>query len=297
MASSMGKPRFLSSFDGTQLAVYEAGNRNGPSILLFNGLGGNIETWTSVVAALGETYHFVSFDYRGMFASGTPPYKNFTMDAHARDALTVLEHFGVSKALFMGWSMGVQVALEVYSRAPQLASGIVLINGVSSRLIDKVAPGWKRLVLLGMDLVALYYPVLKVYATPITMSTTAVKVGRWVRFLSSNVNERAFLRLAHEYIQLDFANYRDIVYEMAEHDADHVLPTIQVPALIVGGTIDRITPPAESHRMAAVIPGAELLMMEDASHYSLVEYPDLIILRVAKFLNERVFADSSQRSV
>lgn len=289
MVASMGKPRFLSSFDGTQLAVYEAGNHRGPTVFLFNGLGGNIETWTNVVAAMGQAYRFISFDYRGMFASGTPPYKNFSMDAHARDALTVLDHFGVDKALFMGWSMGVQVALEVYSRAPRLASGIVLINGVSSRLIDKVAPGWKRLVLLGMDLIALYYPVLRVYATPITMSTTAVKVARMVRLLSSNVNERAFLRLAHEYIQLDFANYRDIVYEMAEHDADHVLPTIDVPTLVVGGTLDRITPPSESLRMASVIPGAELLMMEDASHYSLVEYPDLIILKVAKFLQERVY--------
>lgn len=288
MPYAMGQPRFVPSFDGTQLAVYEAGNKNGPVILLFNGLGGNVYTWDSMVRNLSDHYRFISYDYRGMFQSATPPYKNFSMDAHARDAQTTMEHFGVKQAVFMGWSMGVQVALEVYSRGPELCQGLVLINGVSARLIDKLAPRLKRLVLLGMDVVALYHPVLRVYATPITMSRTAVRLARRLKLLSSNVDEMAFLNLAHEYIQLDFANYRDIVYEMSEHDAAHVLPTIQVPTLVIGGSIDRVTPPKESKSMASAIPGADLLMIDDASHYSLVEYPDLIQLRVTKFLEDRV---------
>ncbi len=287
MSASMGKPKFITSFDGTQIAVYESGVKDAPTIFLFNGLGGSVDTWSSTVKHLSNQFHFVSFDYRGMFESGTPPYKNFSMDAHARDAQTVLEHFGVSSAVFVGWSMGVQVALEVYSRVPNCCDALALINGVPAKLIDAVAPRLKRIVLLGMDLVALYYPVLKIYATPLTMSRVAVRAARAMRLLSSNVDERAFLNLAHEYIQLDFANYRDIVYEMAEHDANHVLPSISVPTLIVGGTIDRITPPAESRRMAEAIPNAELLMIEDASHYALVEYPDLINLRLERFLECR----------
>jgi pimeloyl-ACP methyl ester carboxylesterase len=278
-------PQFITSFDGTRLAVYEFGKQDGPVIFLVNGLGGNILTWAHLLNHFQHRFRFISFDYRGIFESGTPPDKDFSMDAHARDAMAVLDHFQVEKAVWIGWSMGVQLVLELMRRMPEGALALVLLNGAYARPLDRGRPRLKWAALLAMDLVALYGPVLKVYARPWLVSRLPVKLAKWVGLVSTNLDETVFLRLARKFADVDFANFRDIFNGMVQHDAESVLDSISIPVLVVTGTRDRITPSFLSREIVQRLSQAELLEVEDASHYALVEYPDLIILRIQRFLD------------
>ncbi len=56
-------------------------------------------------------------------------------------------------------------------------------------------------------------------------------------------------------------------------DLTAVLPTITVPTLAVCGTSDVITPPAESERIAELIPGARLELFPKAGHMLMLERP------------------------
>jgi pimeloyl-ACP methyl ester carboxylesterase len=46
-----------------------------------------------------------------------------------QDLRAVLNHFGIQKAVLLGWSMGVQVSLEAWRQTPAVVQGLVLING------------------------------------------------------------------------------------------------------------------------------------------------------------------------
>lgn len=57
-------------------------------------------------------------------------------------------------------------------------------------------------------------------------------------------------------------------------DQVDLLPSIAVPALVVVGEHDAITPPALSTAMAAAIPHARLAVVGDAGHMTALEHPE-----------------------
>jgi hypothetical protein len=79
-----------------------------------------------------------------------------------------------------------------------------------------------------------------------------------------------------------------MVSQMADHDLDAHLPEVTVPVLVVAGERDRFTPLHRSVRMAERIPGAELTVIASGTHAAIVEHPDLVNVRIATFLRERV---------
>ncbi len=51
-------------------------------------------------------------------------------------------------------------------------------------------------------------------------------------------------------------------------------PTIDVPTLVITGTLDRLIPPDVTAGIADRVHGAELLRIEDAGHLSNLEAPE-----------------------
>ncbi len=109
----------------------------GRPLVLANGLGGPFKSWRHQIDYLSDRYRLVSWDYRGLYGSsaptGDPP--RLGVEAHVDDLTRVLEAVGVSRAAFMGWSMGVQVILELYERRPELVSHLILVNGTFGRCL------------------------------------------------------------------------------------------------------------------------------------------------------------------
>jgi pimeloyl-ACP methyl ester carboxylesterase len=56
-------------------------------------------------------------------------------------------------------------------------------------------------------------------------------------------------------------------------DTTGSLGDIEVPALVVNGSADRLTPPATGRELAARIPDAEFAEIEGAGHLSSIEAP------------------------
>ena len=100
------------SFDGTEIAYHEAGD--GAPVLLCNGLGGSWMAWSHQIRYFQDNRRFLSWDYRGLYRSGPPPSLDALQVAdQVGDALAVLDHAKADRAWVFGWSMGVQVALEL----------------------------------------------------------------------------------------------------------------------------------------------------------------------------------------
>jgi pimeloyl-ACP methyl ester carboxylesterase len=93
---------------------------------------------------------------------------------------------------------------------------------------------------------------------------------------------------------LDFDIYGKTFKYLAEHDASDVLDKIACPVLLLSGDKDLFTPTSLAREMARRIPGAELMVIKGGSHYAPVEFPELVNLRIEKFINERLhdFVDS-----
>jgi pimeloyl-ACP methyl ester carboxylesterase len=62
----------VTSSDGTELAVYETGERDAPTILAVHGYPDNHAVWDGFVGQLADRYHVVTYDVRGAGASEKP---------------------------------------------------------------------------------------------------------------------------------------------------------------------------------------------------------------------------------
>jgi pimeloyl-ACP methyl ester carboxylesterase len=280
--------RRVESFDGTDLAYHVVGD--GPPVLLCNGLGGSWKAWTHQIRHLCDRYRFVSWDYRGLFRSGPPPARDAIRVEHsALDGLRIMDAEGIDRAALFGWSMGVQVSLEVFRSAPDRVAAMALMSGVAGRPWDTVL-NLKAMahVLPPLIRLARSYPRLSRGITQrLVSSPETVGWAKRLGLTASTLDDVVFQELADSFIDVDLDLYLHTLELLGEHDARDVLPDVDVATLVLVGDRDTFTPRQAAEQMVRRIRGAELMVVPGGTHYLAVEYPEVVNLRLEKFLRER----------
>jgi pimeloyl-ACP methyl ester carboxylesterase len=286
--------------DGTDLAAFDsgpvAGSADRPVIALVNGLGGNIEAWRYFTDFFAPRFRVVSWDYRGLYASGPAAANDYAVSTHADDLQAVLDHFGVQNAVLVGWSMGVQVSIEQVRRRPQSVAGLVLINGTYGKPLSTAfgkvlgkSPIRPMIpaILKAVESVAHLAKPAQPMAQKVVQTRAALMTLRGLGLVSATLDEAMFTKLATEVALLDMPRYMAILNALGDHCAEAVLPSIAVPTLVISGDRDLFTPVEQSREIARRVTDAELLVIPGGTHYTPLEFPELIHLRVQKFLHER----------
>jgi len=169
-----------------------------------------------------------------------------------------------------GLSMGGYLAFEVMRRAPGRVSKLALLdtsakpatpetNALREEMIALAEAGqFERVMgMLWTRLVA-----------PARREDEALRAV--VRRMAAETGPEAFVR-----------QQRAI---MGRPDSRLDLPAIAVPALVLAGSEDIITPPRESEEIAAGIPGAKLVILPGCGHLSTLESPDSVTAALAEWL-------------
>ena len=281
--------QFVRVDDGTGLYVCSEGD--GPALVLSNGLGVSTCFWNHVRAAFAGRYRVVTWDYRGHGRSGPAPTSGFGIRTCAEDLLRVMDHLGIEQAVLAGHSLGSQTILETYRIAPERVLGLVPTLGGYGRTVESFlntklsVPAFKA-----MRAVAMANPLLsKTLLGRVTKLPATWQMVRALRVVHPDLCPREEMEpyLAH-LARLDLPTYFQLAQDLQDHDASDLLPNIDVPTLVFGADRDLFTPVALSERMADAIPGAELCIVRGGSHAALVEQPQLICLRLERFLVERL---------
>lgn len=280
--------------DGTTLRYFDtepgSAGRDRPCLVLANGLGGPLTAWSHQIEHFRDHFRILSWDYRGLYGSAFPRGRvpDLSIRAHVADLKAVLAAANVDRAVFFGWSMGVQVVLELCDQCPERVSQLVLINGTFGRplhgvglpfaghLLPRAVHHARRLHVVGSAI--------------LQRASRWVETGRWLKRLgviADSLDEELFAEMAIDFGSLDLETYLTMLSVLGEHDAEHVLPRIEVPTLVVTGTRDLFTPPLLAERMAETIPQGELLIVPGGTHYAAAEYPDVINRRISRFLQRQ----------
>lgn len=287
--------RTVASADGTAIAYYvtAAPFAAAPVVVLASGLGGSAPAWQSVIDYLSYGYRFITWDYRGLYASSRPwpdLAASYAVPKHVEDLRAILQKEGVARAAIVGWSMGVQIALEAF-RQLDITANLVLMNGGYGRPLQSLTP----ISALRPMLPALVNVARRVHglgaraAHRATLGPeTIARLGR-VGFLGATPDAKVLAELMRELGTLDLEGFYRNLGALELHDAADVLETVDVPTLIVAGDRDRLTPRALTQQMMRRIHGAELLMVRGGTHYTCIEFPELINLRIERFFQQHGF--------
>ena len=265
------------------------------TLVCSNGLGVSTFFWDYIGSYFSDRHRVVVWDYPGHGASGRPPDPALaTMPGLADDLVAVMDAAEVGSAVLLGHSLGCQVILEAYRRHPDRVRGLVPILGAPGRPAETLFhPRFGRIIYrLAYELGTRASSLVEV-----ALESWLNRKEAWPLIRLSGLVHPDLCRREDFQPYLDHLAHQDpvVFVEMLRaaqaHDASDMLGTITVPTLVVAGERDLFTPRHLSVQMAGRIPNAEMLEIPRGSHAALIEQPELINLRLEKFLRTH-FADA-----
>ena len=292
-ARTLHRKRAVSN-DGTKIAYEVVGT--GDKVLLFaNGLGARLYSIEPVVEAFWKDYRIITWDYRGLFESDAPAsLRSLAVSHHMEDAWTILQAEKVHRAVLLGWSMGVQVMLDLAASHPTIVAGLVLMNGTYGHVFSTGFQPFFSIPFLPRRLHAI---VEFLRARPGAAHALArlTRLTEWpttmLTFITAGSRALELRPILRRYYQdvlgPSFPNFLRLFQELDAHSAYHLLPEISAPTLIVSGALDFLTPAFQSRQMAARMPNAEHLALRRASHFALHERRDEVLRAMRDFLDTR----------
>lgn len=284
--------------DGVKLLYQRFGS--GPTVVFGNGIGVRYPGAVRQIEALRPTHSVLCWDYRGIGQSVMPdPARgDVSMRRHARDILALLDHLGVDRAAFIGWSMGVQVALEAFDLQPERMAGLVALLGTYGRPFHNAFPGPVAAGIEALFTVLGRAPAVAQGALDLAVALPELAFALLSRglFVGPDADRDVFAANVRSVAGVDKVLYCRTMLALAEHDAARVLPRLSCPALVIAGEHDHITPPREARWMARSIAGdATYREVPRGTHFALIEQPARVNSWIVPFI-ERVLPPRSARA-
>ena len=250
----------------------------GPLAVFLHGIGGNRTNWRDQLPVFAERFTAVAWDARGYGESDDYP-GALKFEDFSHDLERVLDHFGVETAHLIGLSMGGRIALDFTGRRPARVRSLTLVDTGAGRKpadpeeLERFLALRKKPILEGR-------------------SPAEIADGVAKTLAGDSITEQAYRRLVDSLSMLHPSSYLKTLDTVTRYDGYPAFESIDRPALVVVGEEDRIAPPDWARRMAELIPGAELQVIERAGHISNIEAPAAFNAAVLDFL-DRVEANAS----
>ena len=228
-------------------ALYGSGNRE--AVLLLHGGLGAAEDFGGQVDALAERYKVVAIDSRGHGRS-TDDGQPYGYSLMASDVMGVMDSLGIDKAAVVGWSDGGNIGLDLAIHNPHRLIRVFAL-GANYRT-DALRPSASSDALVGAYVGHAAAQYARISPTPDAWKSFAGRV---------------------------FAMW-------SEQPAytDEQLRGIEVPFVIAAGVYEEAIDEAHTKRMAELIPGAQLLLLGNASHFAHWQQVEAVNAAILEFL-------------
>ena len=285
----MAEERFVRSFDGTQLFVSRDGS--GPPVLLCDGIGCDGFILRYLRPALRDQYTLIHWHYRGHGESEAPRDPDALGISELRgDLIAVLDALGLERVVLVGYSMGVQLALDFAVRFPGRVAGLVPMCGSYGHPLDTFHD---------TSLANTLFPYLEALVrrfpegaqrlwSGLLRSELAYQYGVHFEVEGRLLAREDFQPYFDHLARMDVGIFFRMLEKVRHHSVGQRLHEVSAPTLVVAGERDTFTPVWLSRRMQRLIPGSEILVVPFGTHTAPLEMPELVCMRVSKFLHERV---------
>jgi pimeloyl-ACP methyl ester carboxylesterase len=265
------------SFDGTELAVRAAGKATDPLLVFAHGFSLDLTSWHYQWIGLSERFRCVLFDFRSHGRSGRAAGGDLSPMALGHDLASVLDALPEGRpAVVVGHSMGAMAMLAMAESRPDLFAGRIagaVFSGAASNDLLRGAMG-SMTELLRPRLGSLRQAATRVnrlrgyvLASPIDVGHLVARITQFGHHASPHVVDyvvRLAARAPSEVWTEGLAGLMDM-------DLRHSLRHVRVPALVLVGEQDRVTPPSAAVALAGELPEGRLEILPGAGHIPMME--------------------------
>ncbi|MGO8768087.1 MAG: SDR family oxidoreductase [Mycobacterium sp.] len=293
-ATQHAPQQFVESADGTRIAVYEEGNREGPPVVLVHGFPDSHVLWDGVVPLLAERFRVVRYDNRGVGMSSAPkPVSAYTMEHYADDFAAVIAELSPGEpvqVLAHDWG---SVGVWEYLTRPGAGDRVASFTSVSGPSLDQLAEyifgglrrPWRprtfvRALSQALRLTYMLFfsiPVLAPLALRLVLSSAAIRRNMVDNIPVEKIHHSEKLASdAARSVKTYPANY------FRSFSRKRPIPVIDVPVQLIVNTQDRYVRPYGYDDTARWVPR---LWRRDikAGHFSPMSHPQVMAAAVRDF--------------
>jgi len=224
---------------------------NKPGLFFIHGSGGNHSIWSRQYGRLHKKYNIIAVNLPGHGHSGGGGEKSILK--YSEWIKKLLDAMSLKKLILVGHSLGSAITLQFAIRYPEDIAGIVCIGGgmkmpVNSFFLDFLQTNPPE---IPAEIIAL---ICKYSLAKENRTKYSDPLGKSIALSSVDIM----------YGDLLACNELDLTRDAGK---------IKVPALIICGSEDKMTPPDLSRQLAAAIATAKLEIIEGAGHMVMLEKP------------------------
>jgi pimeloyl-ACP methyl ester carboxylesterase len=227
--------------------------------------------WAPQVEALAGTYQVIVPDLRGFGAARDQAVEEAGMDLLADDVARLLDDRGLDRVVLGGLSLGGYVALAFLGRHADRVSGLVLFDTKAAADGDQARK----------DRLEMVERVLAEGSGFVAETMLPKLLGQTSREHRPEVVEKVAALIREQAPAAIVGAQRGMAARPATTD---VLASIAVPTLVIAGEEDTLTGPEVGRDLAAGIPGARFLLVEEAGHLVNLEQPEIVNEALLDFL-------------
>ena len=226
---------------------------SGPALLLITGGDASMDGWPpSFVDALAAHHEVVVFDNAGVGrTSAVSAPDSLSVTAMASETSALISELRLGRPAVLGWSMGGMIAQALAVSHPAQVSRLILAaSAEGTGKAVPLPPSAAVFPLNSAELEASLFPKNQAAAARTYLNTIQQYPGFY------EVSAATF-----------HSQYLAAERWLAGQDAaGHLVGDIRVPTLVADGTLDQYTGPVNARLLASSVPGAKLLLFDDAGH-------------------------------
>jgi len=286
----------VTGFDGIRLHVRAVGPDDGPIVVFVHGVTLNLTTWHYQWKALSDRYRCVLYDQRGHGLSARSPKLDYSIRALGRDLRSVLDAVTpAGPVVLVGHSMGGMAIVALADEFPEefggRVAGVVLADTTASDAVKEAIGA------LGARIERTLRPLATWYTSDLDrierIRARVRRTGTDLAYLvarATNFGPDASPAQV-EYVTCIATDAPSEVWTHAwrsifEMDLRHGLRGIQVPALVIVGDRDRLTPKTSAEALLRNLPQGRGAVLTGAGHIAMMERHQAFTRLLEGFLEE-----------
>ena len=289
------RSRYLNLSDGGRLFIEEIGPEDSKRGAVFlHGSALRTDVWHYQLDGI-DSHRCVFYDLRGHGLS-EPKGEHFSISVLADDLLHVIEDSQLDEVVVVGHSIGGMIALELCAAYPELVGapikGLVLANTTPSPGAETTIGGAalaraERLLRSPLDVLSSHHERLDRLRKVVTPTDQIFLAVSFAAF-GPNASARQIDFTADMLAETPGNVLFDLVRSYGDYDVRDVLGDINVPALVIAGSHDRLTVLNAGEELAELLPKAELTVLQGCGHMSMLERHKEFNQMLERFLDDHL---------
>ena len=222
---------------------YELSGKGDRTLVLVHEMGGSLESWDDVAPRFADSRRVLRYDTRGAGLSQKVR-GELGIGTMADDIAALLDNIGIAgKVALAGIAVGGAIALHFAARYPERTSAVAVGSPATGVAPDRRAAALER--------------VAKIEAAGMAFAVEDSMLNGYAPELRGDI--KRFKQYRARWLGNDPSSYATVWRMLAGVDMQDELATLRCPALVIGGSLDRVRPPRLAEAAAGSSSGARYI--------------------------------------